>query len=82
MIAYARVTSKGQVTLPAELRRRLGISMGDDLEFEATDDGALLRVIHRRPLTSFLGALAVEDVLPDHTAERKAAARRRVGRRS
>jgi len=82
VVAYARVTSKGQITLPVEMRRQLGISMGDDLEFEVTDDGAVLRVIHRRPLASFLGALAVGEVLPDHTAERKAAARRRARRRS
>lgn len=82
MVAHARVTSKGQITLPVELRRRLGISVGDDLEFEVTEEGAALRVIHRRALASFLGALAVDDVLPDHADERRAAARMRARRRS
>ncbi len=78
MVAYARVTSKGQVTLPVEMRRQLGIAAGDDLEFEVTGEGAVLRVVHRRPLASFLGALPVEKVLPDHAAERRAVAKRRA----
>lgn len=80
MVARARVTSKGQVTLPVAVRRELSIAEGDDLEFEATAEGLTVRVVHRRPLASFLGALSVAQVLPDHAAERKAAARRRAGR--
>lgn len=37
----ATVTAKGQVTLPAEARRRLGITAGTRLEFLLTDDGRL-----------------------------------------
>lgn len=33
----ATVTSKGQVTLPAALRRKLGIEQGTVLEFEEVD---------------------------------------------
>jgi AbrB family looped-hinge helix DNA binding protein len=33
----ATVTSKGQVTLPAEARRRLGIKAGSKLEFVVLD---------------------------------------------
>ncbi len=39
-----RVTSKGQVTIPIELRRKYGINPEMDLEFVATDDGPLIRV--------------------------------------
>lgn len=35
------VTSKGQVTLPAEARRRLGIRAGTRLEFIIKDDDRL-----------------------------------------
>ena len=35
------VTSKGQVTLPAEARRRLGIHAGSKLEVIVTDDDRL-----------------------------------------
>lgn len=37
-----RVTSKGQVTIPLEIRRQLGIEPGAEVEFIATDDGVRL----------------------------------------
>jgi AbrB family looped-hinge helix DNA binding protein len=40
-MAVATVTSKGQVTLPVEARRRLGIKAGTRLEFIVKDDGRL-----------------------------------------
>ncbi len=33
-----RVTSKGQVTIPQEVRRRLGIGPGSEVEFQVVDD--------------------------------------------
>jgi AbrB family looped-hinge helix DNA binding protein len=35
----ATVTSKGQVTIPVEIRRLLGAKTGDKLAFEPTPDG-------------------------------------------
>jgi AbrB family looped-hinge helix DNA binding protein len=40
-MAVATVTSKGQVTLPVEVRRRLGIRAGTRLEFIVRDDDRL-----------------------------------------
>jgi antitoxin PrlF len=40
-IASAKVTSKGQITLPAELRQQLGIKPGDRVDFERTKDGRI-----------------------------------------
>jgi len=40
-MAAATVTSKGQVTLPVEARRRLGIRAGTRLEFIVKDDQRL-----------------------------------------
>ena len=37
-----RVTSKGQVTIPQDVRRRLGITAGSEVEFEVGDDGVRL----------------------------------------
>ena len=37
----ATVTSKGQVTVPAFIRERLGLRAGDRLEFHLTDSGEL-----------------------------------------
>jgi antitoxin PrlF len=42
MKKQAKVTSKGQVTVPRDIRRRLGVRAGDKLEFE--DDGNGVRV--------------------------------------
>lgn len=41
-----RVTSKGQVTIPQDVRRRLGIAPGSEVEFEVADDG--IRLVRRR----------------------------------
>ena len=39
------VTRKGQVTIPIEIRRRLGIHEGDQIEFSAVDN-----VVHIKPI--------------------------------
>ena len=39
---HMRVTQKGQVTIPLEVRRALGIRTGTDVEFELDGDGARL----------------------------------------
>lgn len=42
-----RVTSKGQVTIPREVRRRLGIEPGAEVDFQVADDG--VRLVRRAP---------------------------------
>lgn len=37
-----RVTSKGQVTIPLDVRRRLGIEPGSDVDFEIEADAVRL----------------------------------------
>ena len=39
-----RVTQKGQVTIPLEVREALGIRPGSDVRFEVDGDGARLKV--------------------------------------
>ncbi len=39
-----RVTQKGQVTIPLEVRRALGIRPGSDVDFQLDTDGARLVV--------------------------------------
>lgn len=38
-----RVTQKGQVTIPKELRDELGIGAGSEVDFERADDTILIR---------------------------------------
>lgn len=47
----AKITSKGQVTIPREVRRRLGVRPGDRVEFE--DDGNGMKVIAVREESPF-----------------------------
>ena len=42
MPAYSKVTRHGQVTLPASVRRELGVEEGDLVEIEVIDDKAVL----------------------------------------
>ena len=37
-----RVTSKGQVTIPRDIRRRLGVGPGSEVDFEVDDDAVRL----------------------------------------
>lgn len=39
-----KLNSKGQVTIPAELRHRLGFAEGD--EIQVIEDGDTLRIVH------------------------------------
>ncbi len=48
-MATVRVSSKGQVVLPAALRRRLGLGTGTQLEVLEEADGVRLRVIRSVP---------------------------------
>jgi AbrB family looped-hinge helix DNA binding protein len=51
------ITSKGQVTIPAEIRKRLRIDKGDKLSVVITDEGAIeLRVPAYSTVASLAGA--------------------------
>ena len=57
----AMVTSKGQVTIPKELRDQLGIQPGTEVDFTAVEDGLRLRkVVERGKSSSVLGCLKGE----------------------
>lgn len=43
----ATLSSKGQLVLPAEVRRQLGLNRGEALTIELRDDGVLLRPASR-----------------------------------
>lgn len=45
-----KLNSKGQVTIPADLRRRHGFSEGD--EVDVIEDGDTLRIVHAEPAAS------------------------------
>jgi AbrB family looped-hinge helix DNA binding protein len=48
----AKVTSKGQLTIPKEVRRALGVKEGDSLLFEVNEDDEQVRVrVERKPVS-------------------------------
>jgi antitoxin PrlF len=42
-IAHSRLTAQGQVSVPASVRRRLGVGPGAVLEWEETAEGIVVR---------------------------------------
>lgn len=46
-LAQSRLTSQGQVSVPAEVRRRLGLAPGSILEWDADGDHVVVRRGHR-----------------------------------
>ncbi|OHV90042.1 AbrB/MazE/SpoVT family DNA-binding domain-containing protein [Mesorhizobium sp. ORS 3428] len=42
-----RVTTKGQVTIPKQIRDHLGIGPGSEVEFVATDEGARIIAVNK-----------------------------------
>ena len=52
----AKVTSKGQITVPREIRRRLGVRAGDKLEFEDNGDGVRVTAVRKEsPFAKYMG---------------------------
>lgn len=56
MKKQAKVTSKGQITIPREVRRRLGVRAGDKLEFEDNGDGVRVTAVRKEsPFAKYMG---------------------------
>jgi AbrB family looped-hinge helix DNA binding protein len=55
-----RITSKGQVTIPQEIRNRLGLLPHTQVEFELAGDHARIRKIRRSASESLRGRFALE----------------------
>jgi AbrB family looped-hinge helix DNA binding protein len=59
-----RLTTKGRITVPLEVRRLLGLRPGDDLIFEMEQGEVRVRALHRRRLSEFRGILATTKRFP------------------
>ena len=57
-MATAKITSKGQITLPKEVRQRLGIGPGDEVEFvEENGKYMLTKKVRESTLAQYPGYL-------------------------
>ena len=60
----SRLTSKGQITVPKEVRERLSVTPGDELEFSYQGDRLEVRAVRRQRLDHFRGLFRVTRALP------------------
>jgi antitoxin PrlF len=63
------ISSKGQVTIPVEVRRRLGVKAGDKVKFVVKDGMTMIqpdREGEENPFAKYIGALGGPQ--PDGTA--------------
>lgn len=72
-LSKATITSKGQLTVPKEVRDRLGLRSGDRVVFEFEGDSVRLKVEHRKSLEELMGSLPATREFPGKEAEREAA---------
>ena len=57
-MATSRITSKGQITLPKEVRLRLGVGPGDEVSFVEEDGRYVLRKeVKASPFSEYRGFL-------------------------
>jgi len=52
MQKQSKITSKGQITVPIEVRRMLGVKAGDRLLFESDGEGVRIRPIRSQSVFS------------------------------
>jgi antitoxin PrlF len=53
----ATLTSKGQTTIPKEIRKSLGMKAGDRMTFTLMPDGAVVMRVKSKRITDMAGAL-------------------------
>lgn len=68
-----KVGLKGQVVIPKELRDRLGIEPGDEVDFSLDGDHVLVRRVeqHRRLRGRFAGSGLIPELLRQRQADRQ-----------
>lgn len=66
------MTSKGQITVPQEVRVALGLEVGDQLLIESTEGGFSATVLRRPTPASLRGLLASPVAYVGEDAEREA----------
>lgn len=55
----SKITSKGQITIPLEVRKRLGVGEGDQVEFDTTKPETVIRPVRQveDPFAKWRGAV-------------------------
>jgi AbrB family looped-hinge helix DNA binding protein len=48
MAAQVKISANGRISIPADVRARLGLKDGDTLSFEETEEGLVFRTLEQR----------------------------------
>jgi antitoxin PrlF len=56
-MSAATITSKGQTTIPVDIRKGMGLEPGDQIEFHLLSDGSATMRVKRGTLKNFIGVL-------------------------
>jgi len=75
-----KITFKGQVTIPKEIREALTIQEGDSVIFEVQGDHAVLKPLRKKSLADFYGVLPATRPYPGSEAIRREV-RHKMGKR-
>lgn len=67
----AKITFKGQVTIPREVRNALGIEEGDSVLFMVEKDRAILKPVKKKSLRDLYGILPATRPYPGMESVRK-----------
>ena len=59
-IAQSKITTQGQISVPAEVRKKLGVGPGSILEWEESNDQVVVRRAGRNTSTDIHEALFTE----------------------
>lgn len=78
-MSTAQMESQGQVTVPEEIREKLGLRPGDTLEFRVENDQIVVTPVKKKPFSAFRGIFKVEHAL-DFREEREIAWREQTER--
>ena len=67
----AKVTTKGQITIPKAVREKLGLSTGEALLFEEKDGVFIIKkAIRKFPFDNWVGYLKKESTTSDNVIEK------------
>ena len=81
-IAHSRVTAQGQISVPSEVRKKLGVGPGSVLEWEERDDEIVVRRAGRYSSTDIHAAIfAGRSPATNTTTELKDGIRRHMRKR-
>ncbi|MBD2036242.1 AbrB/MazE/SpoVT family DNA-binding domain-containing protein [Leptolyngbya sp. FACHB-321] len=70
-----QIIDDGKITIPLEIRQRLGLREGDELLFSLEGNEVRLRPVKRRRLSEFRGALPTTVAYPGKDAIRRQVAK-------